>query len=112
MESETLEVTTDAFTALNFGSRRNEVLAELEKRRNVIAATDVNDKANSNMIWMQKVRDLVQGLYFPDQIFWSDDEDSAPEDQFTYIVLQRLRECSQRYVCYSAKGMLTMMLYT
>ncbi|KAG6891314.1 hypothetical protein C0992_009195 [Termitomyces sp. T32_za158] len=96
MDSETLAVTTDAVTALNLDPRHDEVFARLEKRRNDIATTDRNDKANSNMIWMQKVRELIQDLYFPDQILWSDDEDSAPEDQFIHIVLHRLGECSQR----------------
>ncbi|KAG6868123.1 hypothetical protein C0993_007327 [Termitomyces sp. T159_Od127] len=88
--------TTEAVTALNLGPRHNDVLAKLEKRRNSIATTNVDDKANRSMIWMQKVRDLVQDLCFPDQLLWSDDEYSAPDDQFTSLVLHRLRECSQR----------------
>ncbi|KNZ76453.1 Serine/threonine-protein kinase atr [Termitomyces sp. J132] len=96
MDSETLDATTDVVTAVNLGSHRDELLSRLESRRNEIITTDVKDGANNIMIWMRKVQALIEDLYVPDHILWSDEEESASEDQFAYMALHRLRKWSQR----------------
>lgn len=99
-DSGTLLTVKDALSTVDLGSQHDIVLSELEEQIRVFSDLESSNSAQTSTAatseWRNKVQSSIQNICLPDNIIWSDEEDSASNDQFALAALLRLDHCTQK----------------
>lgn len=97
VDSGLLQAIRDTVSAIDLGSLSSGFITLLEDRQHHLSRGDSTDQVtnqleSSETLWRQQVRSIVEEMMAPDQIIWTDDEESLDDHYFAQHVLLKIKD--------------------